>query len=157
MTPILLILGLMILGLVLLAVEFFLIPGVGVAGLLGAVGVLGSGYLAVTELSSTAAALVIGGSFVGAAASFWLLPKTKLGKGMVLEAAITGTAPDEKLKDLLHREGTALTVLRPSGSIDIDDCPVDAVTDGQYVEAGTRVRVVRVEGVRVVVEPIAQA
>jgi len=50
---------------------------------------------------------------------------------------------------------TVVSDLRPSGSVEIDGRPVDVVTDGTYAETGTKVRVVRVEGARVVVEPLS--
>ncbi len=145
--------GLMAVGLLMLGIELLVIPGFGVAGLLGLAALGGSVYVAFDQLSAMYVGIVLVGSLTGCGVLIWMFPRSKL----VLDAAITGSAVDESLPDLLHREGTALTVLRPSGSVDIDDRPIDAVTDGQYVEQGTRVKVVRVEGGRVVVEPIAQA
>lgn len=154
-TTIALVVALMFVGILLLAIEFFVIPGFGLPGILGIAGVVAAMYVAVTGLPAAYVAMVLVGSVIVAGGVFWGLPRTRTGKAMVLDTAITGAAIDEKLKDLLDREGTALTVLRPSGSVDIDDQPVDAVTDGQYVEAGTKVKVVRVEGGRVVVEAIS--
>jgi len=154
-TIIALVVALMFVGILLLAIEFFVIPGFGLPGILGIAGVVASMYVAVTGLPAAYVAVVLIGSVIVAGVVFWGLPRTRTGKAMVLDTAITGAAIDENLKDLLDREGTALTVLRPSGSVDIDDQPVDAVTDGQYVEAGTKVKVVRVEGARVVVEAIS--
>jgi membrane-bound serine protease (ClpP class) len=56
---------------------------------------------------------------------------------------------------LLGREGVTLTPLRPSGKARFDGEPEDVVSHGQFVPEGVRVRVVRVEGSRVVVDPVA--
>jgi membrane-bound serine protease (ClpP class) len=56
--------------------------------------------------------------------------------------------------ELLGQEGQALTTLRPAGTAVFGDRRVDVVTDGKFVEAGTKVRVIKVSGSIVVVEPI---
>jgi membrane-bound serine protease (ClpP class) len=50
--------------------------------------------------------------------------------------------------------GTALSLLRPAGIALIDDKRVDVLTDGEFIAAGTPVRVTRVEGARIFVEPV---
>jgi membrane-bound serine protease (ClpP class) len=55
---------------------------------------------------------------------------------------------------LLGKEGDAHTELRPAGIVLIDGRKVDVVTGGEMVERGKRVRVVKVEGNRIVVKAI---
>ena len=57
-------------------------------------------------------------------------------------------------KDLIGAEGIALTTLRPSGTAEINGKKVDVVTESEYVEKGQRLKVITVEGIRVVVKPI---
>jgi membrane-bound ClpP family serine protease len=52
---------------------------------------------------------------------------------------------------LVGRVGTAATPLRPAGAIDIDGQRLDVVTEGEFLAAGTAVRVLYVQGNRVVV------
>ena len=64
-----------------------------------------------------------------------------------------GSSPDA------HRippgsEGETLTLLRPAGTARFGDRRIDVVSDGGFVAPGTRVRVLRVEGIRVVVVPV---
>ncbi len=155
MTPVIIVMGLMVLGLVLIAIEVLVIPGFGVIGLLGGAFCIGAGWVAYEHVSpGWSAATVLAGAVAGGM-MFWLLPKTKAGKAMVLHTATTGKAARPELGLLEGREGVVVSDLRPSGAVEIDARPVDVVTDGQYVEKGTRVRVVRVEGTRVVVEPLS--
>ena len=49
-------------------------------------------------------------------------------------------------------EGVARTILRPAGKAEFGAALVDVVTDGEFLDAGSRVRVMMVEGDRVVVE-----
>jgi membrane-bound serine protease (ClpP class) len=58
---------------------------------------------------------------------------------------------DNTRTDLLEKTGVAKTALRPSGTAVIDGERVDVVTEGNLIEPGTPVRVVAVEGLRVVV------
>lgn len=152
-----LVIGLVIAGLVLIALEILVIPGLGVIGIAGGLAVTGAGYVAITELAPGYAALTIAAGVLGAGAVLWLGPRSRAGRAMVLEAETTGSAADPSLAGLAGRQGVTLTPLRPSGSAEIDDRVVDVVSDGQYVDAGTRIQVTLVQGSRVVVEPVAQA
>lgn len=64
---------------------------------------------------------------------------------------------DQALTGLVGRVGTAETVLRPTGTMMLDGLRVDVVTEGEFVEAGARVRVLYVQGNRVVVATEAAA
>ena len=55
--------------------------------------------------------------------------------------------------DLRGHAGTAASYLRPAGIATIDGRRVDVLTEGEFIAAGTPIRVVRVEGARVFVEP----
>jgi membrane-bound serine protease (ClpP class) len=155
MTPIILVVGLMVLGLALIAIEVLVIPGFGVVGVMGGASMIGSVWVAYEQVSPAYSVIAVIAGLGASGLMFWLFPKTKAGKAMVLKAAVTGKAGRADNILLEGREGVVLTDLRPSGSVEIDDRSVDVVTDGRYVEKGTKVRVVRVEGARVVVEPLS--
>ena len=55
---------------------------------------------------------------------------------------------------LRGRIGSAVSYLRPAGIASIDGRRVDVLTEGEFIAQGTPVRVVRVEGARVFVEPV---
>ncbi|RKD34736.1 NfeD family protein [Thermohalobacter berrensis] len=57
-------------------------------------------------------------------------------------------------ENYLNKEGIAITSLRPAGTIEIDGDRVDAVTEGGYIDKGSKVKVLKVEGPRVVVRKI---
>ena len=52
----------------------------------------------------------------------------------------------------IGEEGVARTILRPAGKAEFGAALIDVVTDGEFLDAGARVRVTMVEGDRVVVE-----
>jgi membrane-bound ClpP family serine protease len=153
MSIVLLVVLLMIVGLVLLAVEILVIPGFGVVGILGCVLILAACAVAWVELGPGYGLLALATGIGASGLLFWVFPKTKTGRAMVLEEVQRGRAASTRLAELTGLEGRALTPLRPAGSAEIGDRTVDVITDGVYVEAGAAVRVVRVEGARVLVEP----
>jgi membrane-bound ClpP family serine protease len=53
-------------------------------------------------------------------------------------------------------QGTAVTVLRPSGKARFADHVVDVVTEGEFIASQTRVTVIQTDGMRVVVKSAAQ-
>ncbi len=63
----------------------------------------------------------------------------------------SGMSSDEALSDLVGREGTAATDLRPSGTVKIGGERIDVVTRGDYINRDETVVVARVEGSRVIV------
>jgi membrane-bound serine protease (ClpP class) len=65
-------------------------------------------------------------------------------------------AADVGLGELVGKEGRTLTPLRPAGMVEIDERRIDVVSDSEFLGAGVRVRVVEVEGNRVVVEPATE-
>ena len=141
-------------GFVLLAIEILVIPGFGLIGVLGCVGILTGGAVAWSQLGPVYGVLAFGGGIGAAGLMLWLFPKTAAGRAMVLTDDMAAAAPPSAFADLAGKHGKALTALRPAGTAEIEDRTVDVVTDGVYVEAGTRVRVALVEGARVVVEPV---
>jgi membrane-bound serine protease (ClpP class) len=158
---------LFVVGLGLLAVEVFALPGFGVAGIAGLLCVFTSLTLTliglpldvafrtgawVEPMSRVGLALIF--TLLLALVAFRFLPRTRAGRQLVLESATTrGTgftsAPDQS--SLLGKVGLAQTDLRPAGVARLGDQRVDVVTDGSYVSAGTRIRVIEVAGMRVVV------
>ncbi len=89
--------------------------------------------------------------------AFWLIskfPDSRIGKLLTLQWRSTtdnGYVGSEPKADLLGKTGVVQSVLRPAGRAIIDGEPVDVVSDGEFFEPGTKIRVVAVTGGRVVV------
>lgn len=150
-----------ILGLVLLAVEIFVTPGFGILGILGIAALAGGVVLAFPNPAHGFTALLIGllGAAVLAALGWRRFSRTRTFARLILstrQAREEGyTAPAQGLSRLAGARGVARTPLRPAGTVVIDGHPVDAVSQGSFIPAGRPVRVVAVEGNRVVVEELA--
>ncbi len=145
-------------GLILLALEIFVTPGFGVTGGLGIMGILAALVLAspnpAAAVLSLLVALVVSGVLIGF--SLKNRKTRKLWGKLVLQQKSDQesgySAPDPGLMRFLGKTGLASTVLRPAGSAMINGERVDVVTDGEFIEAGTEVEVVLIEGLRVVVK-----
>ena len=166
--------GLFVLGLVLLAVEFFLFPGHFLSAALGTIAVLAALVLAMTGRLPSEPIMptwpqlqvpllkVVGGAIGAMLAAALLgryLPKSTLFRKMELAAA-TNTAEGYTsslgdAKALLGTTGVAETNLRPSGKGRFGDRLVDVVTEGDMVERGQPITIVEVQGSRVVVKRVA--
>lgn len=60
-------------------------------------------------------------------------------------------------KDLQGRTGVAASYLRPAGIALIDERRIDVLSEGEYIPQGTQIRVTRVEGARIFVEPAVRS
>jgi membrane-bound serine protease (ClpP class) len=152
-------LSLMLIGIVLLVIEAF-IPGFGVFGAGGILAVAASIFLAVPSrqlaisylmYTAVAGIVALGGIVRG-------ISRRGLGKALTLEHDSKGYVPARAdLSGLLAQEGEAVTVLRPAGMARFGDRKVDVVTEGEYLPAGTLIKVIRVDGTRVIVRSKMEA
>ena len=145
---------LILVGAILLLLETVL-PGM-IAGLVGlcclVAGVM-MGYLTYGPATGNLILLGVAGGLV-VLTVLWIrfFPTSNLGQMFVTRRTV-GNLGVEK-PELLHQTGTALTTLRPSGTALINGKRVDVVTEGGLIERGTAIRVVAVEGLRVVVRAV---
>ena len=154
-------------GVILLVLEIFVIPGFGVAGVLGIVAILAGLVLSLVGTGDTsevivwAAGRVVFALLLALSASLVLLrflPRLPFGRRLVLEAGLGaghayGSAPDSDLR-WLGKKGQASSPLRPAGIAEIEGERVDVVSDGELIDAGQRVEVTRVDGNRIVVRRV---
>lgn len=148
---------LFLLGLVLLLVEAF-IPNFGIIGLSGLAAVIASIIMTAATtgqgITMLLMALFLSGLIVFAA--FRTLKKTGLWSQIILQFAETkeqGYVGPGDFSHFVGRDGIALTPLRPAGVAEIDGKRVDVVSEGGFISQSTVVRVIAVEGTRVVVRP----
>ena len=79
-----------------------------------------------------------------------------MGKRLFLRASkSTETAYQQAAHSLLGATGVAESPLRPSGTVRFGEQRASVVTDGEFIEAGTSVRVISVDGIKIVVEVAA--
>lgn len=87
-----------------------------------------------------------------------LLPRMRFRRRLVLDTELTAregfASPPEMDRTWLGKRGTAASALRPAGIADLEGERVDVVSDGEFIEAGEPITVVRVDGNRIVVRQL---
>lgn len=137
---------LMVLGMVMLFIEVALIPGFGLVGVAGA-GLLGGGILYVWVGGGVLWGIVamLASIPITILAMVWFLRSKASGK-LILKGAIRSHSSDvATLTHLVGQEGSALTTLRPAGSALIDNERRDVVSEGEFIEKGSAIVVVRID------------
>jgi len=151
-------------GLLLISLEVFIIPGFGIPGILGLIFTIGSLTLVMVnndglnfdliEASMLNNALIT--SLIGFIGALFLmillgarLTKTSFFNRFALtdvQDTSTGYTSSFYNKSLIGSIGTVVSVLRPSGRIVINDAIYDAYTRGEYLEKGEKIKVIAAEG-----------
>jgi membrane-bound serine protease (ClpP class) len=157
-------------GIVLVVVEIFFVPGLGVPGVLGLIFVIAALVLALIGIpidvsfktgvladAMTRVLLSLLGAFVLALVFVRLLSKTSMGRSLVLEDAETGFLSAPSASDLIGQTGEALTDLRPTGKVVIDGERHEATSEREFIARGARVRVISKDGPALVVRPEGEA
>jgi membrane-bound serine protease (ClpP class) len=163
-------LALFAVGVILILVEVFAFPGTAVLGVLGSLFIIISLIMAMVdrmpntpivptmpqlEMPLIKFGIAIAGAIVGAIILGKFLPHTALFNAFVLQTASGGTIAsptlDTKRERLLGATGNSLSPLRPAGKAMIGDKLMDVVTEGDHIPAHTPIKVIAVEGARVVV------
>ncbi len=154
-------------GVVLLMVEIFLIPGFGLAGLSG-IGLLLWGLYElllpdipvgneIQTMALTGLTIGILGGLVGLFLIFKLMTKTKFWKNLTapgIESSKAGYSTSLGLEPFVGKVGIADTKLRPSGWIIVEAQRLFVVSEGTYVDKNELVKILSVEGNRIVVRKV---
>ena len=152
------------LGLILLLVEIFILPGFGAAGIPGIIFILAGSVWIIVQTRNWQLGLSVAGVTVIiiiplAILAFWLVPRTKVGKTMILNTTERSEdgfqAPSKELEKLIGKSGTAITPLRPAGAAMIQGIRVDVVSQGDFIAKDSEVEVIGVEGNRIVVRDLS--
>lgn len=155
---------LFIIGIILIGLEIFVVPGFGVTGISGIVLVVAGLTLSLlnnvdfnfqpveNKAISKALMTVIGGMALSFGLIIYL--SAKIGtKGIFKRVALEKTLDNKsgyigvpvEIKEIVGKTGIASTVLRPSGKIQIEGKTYDAVSEEGFIEKGTTVNVIRYE------------
>ncbi|MBA7510176.1 hypothetical protein ES705_02151 [subsurface metagenome] len=150
-------LSLYLAGLVLICFEVF-VPG-GILGTIGFFLIVGSIWIAFVRLGSVGGSYFLVGGLVLAMVCVYLVmkfgTKTRLSRKLFLQSTEKGFRSTSKnLEDLKDKTGISLTTLRPSGKALIDGGKVNVVSEGVFLPKSCKIKVVMVEGNRVVVRRI---
>jgi membrane-bound serine protease (ClpP class) len=161
---------LFIVGVILIAIEIFVIPGFGLAGVSGislvifslGVSLIGNVGLQFPEIGQISQAiwtmaitLILGVAMIASMVRH--LPENTMFNTLVLSESTDrsrGYTGADSHDELLGSEGVTVTALRPSGTALLNDRRIDVVSDGDFIEKGARVKVVETANLKVVVRKL---
>ena len=165
---------LLILGILLLGFELFVIPGFGIAGIAGLVFIAAGAILAFqdfvipdpslpwqAEILTENIVYVLGAFFMAIIVALFVLRYVMPKLSVVVEGPyLNATLEDSHANSLEAEEakvgdiGVTTTLLRPSGKIKIKDDIFDGITQGEFMEKGTPVKILQIQGNRIIVSRI---
>lgn len=147
-----------LLGFILVIVEMFH-PGFGFPGITGAILLIAGVCMTARNLTELLVMLLIIIALLCAALTFVLKSATKgrLSRILVLhevQKKETGYVGTSDLEYFLGKEGVATTILRPAGIADFEGVKLDVVSRGEFINSGKMVKIIEVQGRRIVVKEI---
>jgi membrane-bound ClpP family serine protease len=146
-----LVITLIILGLVLMFAEVLLIPGVGIAGILGISSMAGSCVYAFMEMSQTAGIVVtIVNAVLLLLISIWVL-RAKTWQRFALETNISSKAIVPEAEVVVGAVGVTVTRLAPMGTARFGDLRIEVTAREGMIDPGVEVEVVEIDGIKVYV------
>ncbi|MDW7679045.1 MAG: nodulation protein NfeD [bacterium] len=161
---------LFVVGVSLLLLEAFVIPGFGVAGIAGILLILASFVLSLLshvgkiDMTEIAAAITQVGvsvilAFALALPTLKLLPKSKVFQKLILSAAENGqqgfSSTPKEYENYVGQTGIALSTLRPAGIGEFGGRRLDVVAEGEFIEEKSAIKVIKVEGYKILVRKIS--
>jgi membrane-bound serine protease (ClpP class) len=157
------VIALAVLGLLMIVYELHIVPGHTFPGVMGTVLLLASAVLAFGPLGAAAffvALQTIASAIILTIVLFYFATRAFPQNAWISRLSFAGAqgadfVTSSDYSALLGHTGEAVSYLRPAGVAAIDGRRVDVLTSGEFIPQGTPVRVTRVEGARVFVEPIA--
>lgn len=146
---------LILLGLVLLLIEFAVIPGVTIAGIGGFLLLAASVYIAFTELGTVAGFITLLVVLIVAPAMIYYFFKSRSGRKMILEKNIDGKIESFNAEKIAVGDaGKTIGRLAPSGKVRVNGEVVEAQSTGAFVDHNTEIKVLKILSNKIIVEPL---
>ena len=146
-------------GMVLMAIEIFT-PGMGAPAIFGSISLIAAIILRADSIETALITLVLIliPLLLGAGIAIRSFSRGALNRSpVVLKDRIEGSSTslsDAEMQQLVGAEGVALTALRPAGNGVFDGRRLDVVTSGGFIAKDSPIRIVAIEGLRIMVEKI---
>jgi len=148
---------LIIIGLVLLLIEFAVIPGITIAGIGGFLLLAASVYIAFSELGSIAGFITLAFVLIVSPAMIYYFFKTRTGKMMILDSEIKGKIENFNPENLKVGDiGKTIGRLAPMGKIKVNGEVVEAQSTGAFIDHKTEIRIIKIKSNQIIVEPLKE-
>ena len=146
---------LILLGLVLLLIEFAVIPGVTIAGIGGFLLLSASVYIAFVDMGTGAGFITLTIVLIAAPLMIYYFFKSKAGKNMMLESKIEGKVETINIEKIAVGDiGKSIGRLAPSGKARVNGEVIEAHSTGSFIDHNTEIRILKILSNKIIVEPL---
>lgn len=143
---------LVLIGFILLLLEFMVFPGVNVVGILGFLCVGGAIYVAYSQMGSVAGHLTLAGVGIGGSVMTWFALRSKTWKRLQLDTEIDGSVEGVDTSIQEGDVGVTLGRLAPMGEVRFGGVVAEAESQSGYVDNGQEVVVLKVFKNKIIVK-----
>lgn len=139
--------ALILVGILFMLAEIFLLPGISVAGIAGAIFLIGGIVYSYLFIGSTAGNITLATSAIAMGASFFLLLKSKSLRRISLETNIESKVDNSDLgKISVGDTGIALSRLNPTGKVMVNELIVEGKSyNGEFIDEDEKIEVIRID------------
>ena len=146
---------LILVGIALLIIEWFMIPGISVAGVAGTIFLIGGIVMAYRSFGASAGHLTLLGTLVSLGLMLYISFRTKTWDKLALKTSVDSAVESvEEEKVVVGDKGVAISRLNPVGKCMVNGQLVEAHCPGQFINENEQVEVVRVFKTHIIVKPI---
>lgn len=144
---ILIVVALILLGILFMLAEIFLLPGISIAGIAGAIFLIGGIVYSYLFIGNVAGNITLAATAIAMGASFFLLLKSKSLRKISLETNIESKVDNSDLgKISVGDTGIALSRLNPTGKVMVNDLTVEGKSfNGEFIDDDDKIEVVRID------------
>ncbi|MDR0728619.1 MAG: hypothetical protein LBF19_00625 [Prevotellaceae bacterium] len=149
-----LIITLIVLGMILLLVELLLIPGFGIAGILGIIALVGGVIMAYYMRGAATGHIILSSVILCGALLLWYALRSNTWKRLTLHDNIAGQALDKPEDKGIHigMKGVSITRLAPMGTALFDHVKIEATAYEGIINPSRPVEIVKIDGIKVIVK-----
>jgi membrane-bound ClpP family serine protease len=146
---------LIVLGLILIIVELIFVPGTTIIGILGFIFAGVGIYLSFVYYGVVIGSSVLGGFLVVSGVALYVSFKGDVWKKFALKSSIDSRVNDDLKNNLMVGDyGIANSSLRPNGKAEFNEKIFEVRSNGRYVDTGEKVKIIKIESNRIIVEPL---
>jgi membrane-bound ClpP family serine protease len=149
------VISLVVFGLVLVVAEVVFVPGTTVVGIIGFCFLVVGVGLSFKYFGSEVGWVMLGSTSVASGGLLYFSFTTNVWSRFSLKSSNKSKVNEGELDQLLvGMEGTTISALRPIGKAELNNQIVEVKTNGDYLDSGSRIRVIKIVSNQIIIEPI---
>ena len=149
------VISLVVFGLVLVVAEVIFVPGTTVVGIIGFCFLVVGVGLSFKYFGSEVGWVMLGSTSVASGGLLYFSFTTNVWRRFSLKSSNKGKVNEGELDQLVvGMEGRAISALRPIGKAEVNEQIVEVRTNGDYLDSGSRIRIIKIVSNQIIIEPI---